>query len=58
MEDVIHAFASFRAIFLIANITVDEREARPLFWSDEALNFIQIASVASREVVQADYVLI
>jgi len=46
------------AIFEVADVALDEVEARPLFCGDQRLHFIEVALVAGGEIVQADDALI
>lgn len=58
MQYIVNSLTGFNAITLIADIALDEKKAGPLFWGDQALDFIQVLLVPGGKVVQADDFLV
>jgi len=58
VQHVVHALAGALAVGQSADVALDEAEARPLRGRDEALYFIQVALMASGEVVQPHHFLV
>ena len=58
VQHEVHAHAGFGAKRCVANVALVELQARPLRGEDGALDVVQVAPVAGREVIQADHALI